>query len=310
MRVLAVTSGRADATPMGPVIKALEAKGCKVRHEDYEGQYLYIAGPVWCGLGEPFSPNIVLLLGDRLEMLEAATAATYGKIPIAHIHGGEASFGSFDNQIRDAITKLAHIHFVAAPEFLNRVVNGLGEGPDRVHVVGAPGLDNLTDLPPRVPEKYFVCTYHPATLEEGSGIHSLIEALGRFPDYKSIWTGVNNDPGSDYIRDALSDCDVRDLDPLEYIGLCRNAAAVVGNSSSGIIEAPTLQVPTVNVGSRQDGRLKGPSIIDAPSDDIDAAIRLALDYDGAFDNPYGGPGASQKIADILATTEIRMRKEW
>lgn len=256
-------------------------------------------------------PQLLLLLGDRYETLAAALLATTLKMPIAHIHGGEASFGSFDNQIRDAITKLAHVHFVAAPEFKDRLVNGLGEHPDRVHVVGAPGLDNLTDLPSRTKKKRFVCTYHPATLGDDD-LPALLEALDRFPDYEQIWTGVNNDPGSDRIRDALSDRDVRHFSPRDYIALCRSAAAVVGNSSSGIIEAPFLGVPTVNVGSRQAGRLRGPSIFDCVGQvaSIAAGLRDAICYSGPFESRYGQPGASKKIADILATAEIDMRKEW
>lgn len=254
-------------------------------------------------------PDLLLILGDRYESLAAACSATVNKILIAHIHGGEASFGSFDNQIRDAITKLAHIHFVAAPEFKHRLVHDLGEHPSRVHVVGAPGLDNLIDLPPRTREKRFVCTYHPATLGEDD-LPTLLEALDRFPDYEQIWTGVNNDPGSDGIRSALSLRDVRDLDPREYIALCRSSAAVVGNSSSGIIEAPCLEVPTVNVGSRQGGRLKGPSIFDCRGDTIEVGLRWALEYEGPFQSKYGQPGASKKIADILATAEIDMVKRW
>lgn len=240
-------------------------------------------------------------------MLGVALAATLIGRPIAHIHGGEASFGSYDNQIRDAVTKLSHIHFVAAPEFKVRLVEDLGEDASRVHVVGAPGLDNLTDLPERKPEKYFVCTYHPATLEKESGIHALLEALDRFPDYHQIWTGVNNDPGSDEIRTALHARDVRSLGPRDYHVLCRHAAAVVGNSSSGIIEAPTLEVPTVNVGSRQDGRLKGPSVIDCHGTPIVAimhAIEMALSYKEPFKNPYGTKGSSDKIADILSDISL------
>lgn len=245
------------------------------------------------------------MLGDRAEILGAMLTATTLKMPIAHIHGGEASFGSYDNQIRDAITKLSHIHFVAAPEFKVRLVEGLGEDANRVHVVGAPGLDSLTDLPERKPEKYFVCTYHPATLEKESGIHALLEALDRFPDYHQIWTGVNNDPGSDEIRTALHGRDVRRLSPRDYHVLCRHAAAVVGNSSSAIIEAPTLEVPTVNVGTRQDGRLKGPSVFDGNRlGSVETAIGAALHCDGPFDNPYGSPGASRKIADILSNISL------
>ncbi len=309
-RILAVTSGRADASPMAPVIKALGER-CEVEVSDLGVASL----PLAMSRIEPFMmsghADIVLLLGDRFQICAAALAATLFGTPIAHIHGGEASFGSFDNQIRDAISKLAHIHFVAAEPFKERLI-AIGEDPERIHVVGAPGLDNLTDLPERKPEKYFVATYHPPTLGEPGGIHALIEALDRFPDYNVIWTGVNNDPGNEEIRRALEGRDVRTLSPRDFLVLCRHAAAVVGNSSSGIIEAPSLGVPTVNVGPRQDGRLKGPSIIDCSEStaEISALIPLALEYDDPFTNPYGGPGASQKIADILATAEIDMVKSW
>lgn len=307
-RILAVTSGRADATPMAPVIDEVRRK-CEVIHLNLEGLSPWEAARGAEVVAKHY--DVVLLLGDRYEILAAALAATVAKVPIAHIHGGEASFGSFDNQIRDAITKLAHIHFVAAHEFKLRLVEGLGEGADRVHVVGAPGLDNLVNLPPRKPEKYFVCTYHPATLSDDTGLPALLEALKQFPGYNAIWTGANNDPGSDRIRSALSGHDVRSLGPREYVALCRNAAAVVGNSSSGIIEAPTLEVPTVNVGPRQDGRLRGPSIFDAEEPDgIASAIASAVSYRGPYTNPYGGSGASRKIAEILATAKIDMVKRW
>lgn len=311
---------------MEPVLKALAARGIWadrspviVRWDwDETGDYVRLASDKQhLGAAVSFVQSAltggrydaVAVLGDRYESLAAALAATVLRVSIAHIHGGEASFGSFDNQIRDAITKLSHIHFVAAHEFKVRLVEGLGEHADRVHVVGAPGLDNLTDMPPRKRGKYFVCTYHPATLGEDD-LPAILEALERFPDYQAIWTGVNNDPGSDRIRDALADCDVRDLSPREYIDLCRSSAAVVGNSSSGIIEAPTMEVPTVNVGSRQDGRLKGPSIFDCAGHEIETGIRWALEYEGQFTNPYGGPGASARIADILSTAEIDMVKTW
>ena len=314
MKILAVTSGRADATPLDPVIKATGAHPLYVGDVGFSGAALRVEG--WLD-----KPDLMLLLGDRFETLAACGVATVAKIPIAHIHGGEASFGSFDNQIRDAITKLAHIHFVAAEPMKQRLFD-LGEEEHRIHVVGAPGLDNLVGLRQREPEKYFIVTYHPATLEKKTGVHELIAALKAFPRYKIIWTSTNNDPGADEIREAVRGCPLELLNiPCgevrleEYVRLCRHAAAVVGNSSSGIIEAPTLEVPTVNVGSRQDGRLKGPSIFDCAEDrsDIENALHDALEYDGPFDNPYGGPGASEKIADILRmyeAVEIDMRKEW
>jgi len=292
---------------MAPVVAALRKRGCEVeeadRAEDYESvasvQYLY----------EPLleATDIVLLLGDRHELLLFAHAATVARVPIAHIHGGETTVGSFDNQIRDAVTKLSHIHFVAAAPYFRKVVYGLGEDRSRVHIVGAPGLDNLINLPPRKPDKYFAVTYHPATLDDGSSVVALVGALQRFPDYQVMWTGVNNDPGSDKIRHALEKyAHVRILRPEQYIQLCRHAAAVVGNSSSGIIEAPTLEVPTVNVGTRQDGRLRGSSIFDCPedADAIEEAIKQAIVYHGPYANPCGGPGASERIADILADIDL------
>ncbi len=316
-RVLAVTSGRADASPMVPVIEVLERK-CEVAVADLSD----VAAASCARSIEPyfvrFNPDVLLLLGDRYELIGPALIATTLRCPIAHVHGGEASFGSFDNQIRDAISKLAHIHFVAAEPFKERLI-AIGEDPERIHVVGAPGLDNLTDLPERKPGKYFVATYHPPTLGEPGGVHALIEALDRFPDYNVIWTGVNNDPGNVGIKSALEDHNVRDLSPRDFLVLCRHAAAVVGNSSSGIIEAPTLGVPTVNVGPRQDGRLKAKSIFDCGEDagSIEGAIGMALLHEKhrfssrawCF-NPYGGPGASQKITDILATAEIEIVKSW
>ncbi len=319
LRVLAVTSGRADASPMAPVIKALGGR-CNISQLNLADCELAKCAKRlhnWLWMQRR---DVVLLLGDRYEILAAALAATVAKVLIAHIHGGEASFGSFDNQIRDAISKLAHIHFVAAEPFKERLI-AIGEDPERIHVVGAPGLDNidLDELGPRKPGKYFVATYHPPTLGEPGGIHALIEALDRFPDYNVIWTGVNNDPGNEEILAALSGRDSRVLDLGGYLGLCRHAAAIVGNSSSGIIEAPTLGVPTVNVGPRQDGRLKAKSIFDCGEDagSIEGAIGMALLHEKhrfssrawCF-NPYGGPGASQKIADILAPAEIDMVKSW
>ena len=259
--------------------------------------------------------NAVLLLGDRYETLAAALTATIDRLPIAHIHGGEASFGSFDNQIRDAITKLAHIHFVAAEPMRQRLL-ALGEEPHRIHVTGAPGLDNVAAalMTPRVPRPYFVVTYHPPTLGDTAGVGALLAALTRFPSYRAIWTGTNSDPGADQIVEAFEAAGhvATYYEPQEYLAAVRHCAAVIGNSSSGIIEAPSLGVPTVNVGPRQDGRLKGLSVIDCAenADAIEAAIYEALSYRGSFDNPYGGPGASERIAGILATAEIDMIKRW
>lgn len=295
-RILAIESGRHDATPLKPVVSELRRQGCHVLCYDVK------AGAIENAFKKPW--DIVLLLGDRWESLAVATVAVVANVPIAHIHGGEATFGSHDNQIRDAISKLASIHFVANDAFKCRLVLGLGEDGWRVHVTGAPGLDNLTNLPPRSPEAYFVCTYHPATLQENSDLPALLSALDRFPDYQQIWTGVNDDPGSKEIAALLAGRDVRLLSDREYHLLCRHAAAVVGNSSSGIIEAPTLGVPTVNVGTRQEGRLQGPSVFDCDAKSIHYALVRAIKYGGPYENPYGEPGASAKIARVLSTIDL------
>jgi UDP-N-acetylglucosamine 2-epimerase (non-hydrolysing) len=247
-------------------------------------------------------PDLLLVLGDRFETLGACYAATYAKVPIAHIHGGEATYGAFDDAIRHAITKLSHLHFAAAEPYAERL-RRMGE--KRVWTVGAPGLDNLTDLPPRNPTKTFVVTYHPETLG-ASGAWQLREALLKFPEYEVIWTGVNNDPGATEVWGALHGFGERKLTPREYLLACRQAAVVIGNSSSGIIEAPALGVPSVDIGRRQEGRARGPSVFRCPQymEAIVSAICNSLEYEGPFTNPYGGPGASKKIADILSETDL------
>ncbi|MGM4906787.1 UDP-N-acetylglucosamine 2-epimerase [Tardiphaga sp. 866_E4_N2_1] len=257
------------------------------------------------GLAEAFDrlqPDIVVLLGDRFEMLAAATAATLLRLPIAHIHGGEISEGAIDDAMRHAISKLSHLHFVAAKEFGDRVVQ-MGEAPERVFVVGAPGLDHLArsslpsadELAQRVglalDRPLILVTYHPATLggeDPVADLEELLAALDRFPDAALVFTKANADAGGRAINARLEDYVARSpanavlvasLGSEFYFTALRAAAAVVGNSSSGIIEAPAVGVPTVNIGSRQDGRPRSPSVIDCPDERhaIEAAIRRALD---------------------------------
>jgi len=279
-------------------------------------------------------PDILVLLGDRFEVHAAATAAMVARIPIAHIHGGEATEGAIDEAIRHAITKMAHLHFVSAAAYRDRVVQ-LGEAPDRVFVVGAAGLDNLEriELPDRgalerdlgfaLGGGFLLVTYHPATLasaDPATCAAELLAALDEFPDRRVLITGTNADPGGDRVRDLLSryarERPARvvlreSLGTRLYLGAMRAAAAVVGNSSSGIIEAPALGVPTVNLGDRQRGRLRAASIIDCGETRIEiaAAIAKALDprFLGAFDRnatPYGRPGAAKRIRDVLRDVRL------
>lgn len=289
------------------------------------------------GMGQAFkklSPDIVVVLGDRYEILGAAEAAMIARIPIAHIHGGEITEGAMDDSMRHAITKMAHLHFVAANDYRNRVIQ-LGELPERVFDVGAPGLDYIDRMElmnqSRVEEDlnlpsgsaFFLVTYHPETLSrEDPGVEAgeLLAALDGFPDNPIVLTGVNADPGHNLIAQMLakyaeSHKDRVTLYPslgqLRYLSAMKFAAAVIGNSSSGIIEAPSMGVPTVNIGSRQNGRLRAPSIIDCPGqvDRIGVAIRKALNSE--FRNslqfmkvPYGTGGASQKVKHHLKTADL------
>ena len=283
---------------------------------------------------ERLSPDIIVLLGDRYEELAAAQVALLMKIPVAHIHGGETSEGAMDESIRHAVTKLSHLHFVAARAYRDRVLQ-LGENPAAVFDFGAPGLDHLTrtPLPGRdelsafiglnVQAPVFAVTYHPVTLDERDpavAAHALVDALARFPTADIVFTGVNADPGNAAIARVIREFAaahqdrVRFFDSLgqqRYLGLLRVADVVIGNSSSGLIEAPALGVPTVNIGDRQKGRLKAQSVIDCAddADSIARAIERAQSQSFRSSLPedvslYGKGSAAPKIKDVLKHCDL------
>ena len=279
-------------------------------------------------------PDIVVLLGDRYEILAAAQAASLLGIPVGHISGGEVTEGAVDDWIRHAITKASWWHFVAAEPYRQRVIQ-LGEAPGRVYNVGDPGLDSVrklslldqaaleADLDIALNHPLFVVTYHPATLGKlppEQAFQELLLALDRFPDASVILTKPNADAGGRLIasmaeswakdRKAPTRC-VISLGQLRYLSLVRLADAVIGNSSSGIVEAPALKVATVNIGTRQDGRLRALSIIDCDEDSahIYAAIQHAISPEfrsGLADtiSLYGDCDASRQIMNILASSSI------
>lgn len=280
------------------------------------------------------SPDIIVLLGDRYEELAAAQVALLMKIPVAHIHGGETSEGAMDESIRHAVTKLSHLHFVAARAYRDRVLQ-LGENPAAVFDFGAPGLDHLTrtPLPTRdelsafigldLQAPVFAVTYHPVTLDErdpGLAAGALIDALVRFPTANVVFTGVNADPGNAAIGRVIREFAaahperVRYFDSLgqqRYLGLLQAADVVIGNSSSGLIEAPALRVPTVNIGDRQKGRLKAQSVIDCADDaaSIAQAIERALSSPFRSRLPadvslYGKGSAAPQIKDVLKRCDL------
>jgi UDP-hydrolysing UDP-N-acetyl-D-glucosamine 2-epimerase len=290
------------------------------------------------GLADAFArlgPDIVVLLGDRFETLAAATAATLMRIPIAHIHGGEISEGAIDDAMRHAITKLSHAHFCAAEPFRQRVIQ-MGEAPEQVYAFGAPGLDHLVrnSLPDRsavaqriglsLDRSLFLVTYHPATLGETSpvtGLEELLAALDRFADVAIVFTKANADAGGRAINARLESYVAANRDRTVlvaslgsdlYLAALKEAAVVIGNSSSGIIEAPAAGTPTVNVGIRQDGRLRSASIADSPEqrDAIEAAIHRALgpamrEVLATQTPAYGKAGqASRQIFERLRTMPL------
>lgn len=278
-------------------------------------------------------PDIAVILGDRYEMLVAATVCMMHRIPIAHIHGGEITEGAYDDSIRHCITKMSALHFTATEQYRRRVIQ-LGELPLRVFNVGALGVENIHRMTLLTRDELsqklgldlalplIVVTYHPATLSSDTAaadIISLLHALQYIPDYQVIFTMPNSDEGSSLIATAIeSYCGSRDnahcyksLGSVKYLSLLQYANAVVGNSSSGIIEAPSMHVPTLNIGDRQKGRIRGDSVIDCGTD-ADAIIRglqtvLSTDFRTAvrsMDNPYDRPGTSDKIFEVLSSTPL------
>lgn len=278
-------------------------------------------------LGEE-QPDALLLVGDRAETVAAGIAATIARVPIAHIHGGEETEGATDNAFRHALTKLSHLHLVAHAEAAARVIQ-MGEEPSSVHVVGAPGVDHLyrEDLPLRasiaaelghaLPDPLVLVTVHPATLGDGplAEVTAVAQAIERVPATYVV-SRPNSDEGGDRINEfwttwAAGRANVVVVDALgadRYWALLREAAAVLGNSSSGILEAPWARVPVVNVGDRQRGRLRVGSIADvqADSEAIAGALRAALTRRGAAvaDDRFPVGPAGPRIVSVLESWKI------
>lgn len=255
----------------------------------------------FAGAFEQLQPDLLVVLGDRFEVFAAVQAALCARTPIAHIHGGELTEGAIDDALRHAITKMSHLHFVAAEEYRKRVIQ-LGESPKRVWNVGALGVEAIERM--KVLSRstlsksvgfdlsgpYFLVTYHPVTLSTigpGRGIEPLLTALEAFPGHRILITGVNADANNSEIqRSVAAFCSryagrvhsVISLGQQRYLSAMSYADAVIGNSSSGLIEAPVLNVPTVNIGDRQRGRMRALTIIDVPENEqaIIDGIRLAL----------------------------------
>lgn len=271
-------------------------------------------------------PDVLVILGDRYEALAAAQAAMLQRIPVAHLHGGEITEGAYDDAIRHAITKMSYLHFTAAEPYRQRVIQ-LGEAPERVLNVGAVGLDHIVKTPLYSVQElkaslgfelslpYFVVTYHPVTLADEPAEESfkaLLNALDFFPNHQVILTYPNADDGGRAIIPLLEQYAaaapkrvfaIPSLGYKRYLSAVKHCAAVIGNSSSGIIEVPSLNVPTIDIGQRQSGRLAAQSVLhcEANTESISAAIERALCpmHKDMFVNPYGSGDASSQIVDCL-----------
>jgi UDP-hydrolysing UDP-N-acetyl-D-glucosamine 2-epimerase len=278
-------------------------------------------------------PDIVLLLGDRYEVLAAAQSAMILRIPIAHIHGGEATEGLIDEAIRHSITKMSHVHFTSAEPFRRKVIQ-MGEHPNTVYNVGAVGLDNVAALKPvarseieefiglSLDAPILMVTYHPVTLDADGAVSviNLLEALAAQTGTRIVFTGANADALGQKINALVQTfCDARPSEAVQiaslgvhrYLSLMAMSEAVIGNSSSGLLEAPYVGVPTLNIGDRQRGRLRGPAVVDCvdTTEAILAGIKKVRSSElraiaAKRETPYGAPGASEKIVELLRRLDL------
>lgn len=285
---------------------------------------------------ERLNPDIIVVLGDRFEIFSAVTVAVPFKIPVVHLHGGEITEGSMDELFRHAITKMSFLHFPAIPLYANRIIQ-MGEHPEKVYCFGAPGLDAVHKLTLmskiklykalEIPlnKKVGVITFHPATLEKNTATSQFSSLLNivknNFDDIYWIFTLPNADTGSRVLIKMVNEFMKNNpakgkafasLGQMKYLSVLRHAVVMVGNSSSGIIEAPSFELPVVNIGYRQKGRERAVNVIDVDVVTerwLKVAIEKALskkfrDSLKGLKNPYGEGNASEKIVAVLKTISL------
>ena len=283
-------------------------------------------------------PDVVLLLGDRFETFEVAAAATVCRIPVIHIAGGETTEGAVDEVFRHSITKMSYLHLASTEEYRKRIIQ-LGEDPKRVYNTGALGVENVLqvkclskkelskELYFELDKPYGVVTFHPVTLENNSAIsqlHELLEVLHNHQEMKFIITKANADQSGELINDELDkfvkgndNCIVvSSLGTLKYFSAIKYSEVVIGNSSSGIVEVPSFNKPTINIGDRQKGRIQAESVINCKSEekDIERALKKALKFNKKVVNPYGDGKTSDKMVKIIKKTfygkDIDLKKKF
>ena len=277
------------------------------------------------------NPDLIVALGDRYEILAAATAALIERIPVAHLHGGEITEGAYDDAIRHIITKMSHLHFTSTEEYRRRVIQ-LGEQPERVFNVGALGVENIKKLPLmskgeiekeidfKIDDNTILVTYHPVTLGNRTAkddIDDFIAALEDRQDLRVIFTMPNSDTGGQLIVDAINGFVTRNaertkvyksLGVLRYLSVMKQVAAVVGNSSSGLLEVPSFGIPTLNIGDRQNGRIAAESVYNCAPDKESVLNGLTKVLSKEFRelafavrNPYEKANTAEEIFKVIST---------
>ena len=273
-------------------------------------------------------PDLIVVLGDRFEIFAAVASALVARIPVAHLHGGETTEGAFDEALRHSITKMSHLHFVAAEEYRRRVIQ-LGEQPERVFLVGGLGIDNIkrlqlldraeleVSLDFKLEQKNLLITFHPVTLETATAsdqMTELLAALGELKDTQLIFTMPNADTDGrvlirmveQFVAEHDNARAYTSLGQLRYLSCIAHVDGVVGNSSSGLAEVPSFRKGTINIGDRQRGRLQAASVINCEPARLSIATALERLYSADFQvglnqvrNPYGEGGASEKIVKTI-----------
>jgi len=277
---------------------------------------------------DELKPDLLLVLGDRYEIFASSSSAMIARIPIAHLHGGEATEGVFDESIRHSVTKMSHLHFVATEEYQQRVIQ-LGENPERVFHVGGLGIDNIQKLKLlnkvelekslgfKFGRKNLLVTFHPVTLEietVSEQMEELLDALEKLENVHIVFTMPNADTGGrilfkmieDFVSKNPSSKAFTSLGQTRYLSCLNHVDGVIGNSSSGLAEAPTFKIGTINIGDRQRGRIKARSVIDCEPNEPSITSAIKKLYSSDFQNklttvknPYGCGGASESIVNIL-----------
>lgn len=327
----------------GNTYQEIEADGIKIDKKvpiiddnapDTAVETLYSMSRALSGFAEAYAelkPDLVVVLGDRYEILAAATAALIERIPVAHLHGGEITEGAYDDAIRHSITKMSHLHFASTEEYRKRVIQ-LGEQPERVFNVGALGVENIKKLPLMSKEEIekeidfkidyntILVTYHPVTLGNRTAkedIDDFITALEERNDLRVVFTMPNSDTGGQFIVDAINGFVNRNaerakayksLGVLRYLSVMKQVAAVVGNSSSGLLEVPSFGIPTLNIGDRQNGRIAAESVYNCAPDKKSVLKGLNKVLSKEFrelayvvSNPYEKANTAEEIFKVIST---------